>query len=288
MMRRRVCGQGHTEWLLAIAFIALIAATGFQLFKQNTGTSAAQLASVIGGETATAVEQRAGLDTTPLPAGPEPEADDAFEPLEYAKGVLQGIYQNLLDELSLFLSPIETLTALYSLGVMLAEDLAGTAQNLLDELLLEPLDTLLNGTPYEKGFVVGQQISPTKALSVVSKLAIVGAAVAPAKRASNQVVIGRFQGVDGHPGYTELADRLGARYFSVPAEVWDTLTPDQQVTANITFLDRAIARGDEIVLAQPITFAERGSGYFLEIEHLRRRGYTFSPDGTRAIPPGAR
>ncbi len=72
-----------------------------------------------------------------------------------------------------------------------------------------------------------------------------GAGTAPGK-----TVLGHF------PAYVEKATELGARRFNVPTKVWDRMTPAQQWAANRKFLDRMIARGDDIVLATP---AESGA-----------------------------
>jgi len=265
-----------------IAFVSLAAIAGYSLVGQQTSAQGAQLAvSLAGGEFSIGPDEQTQL---PESRSSDLPADPAISALDYAKGVVGGIYENLLNELSIFTSPLETLEALYTLGVMLAEDLAGTARQLLDELLLEPLDTLANGTPYEQGYVVGEQISPTKALSVVSKLALVGAVVAPAKRISNQIVLGHSYRVEGNPSYTELADSLGARYFQVPDDAWDRMSEAQRYEANFTFIDRAIARGDEIVLSTPAGLAAPGSIFEAELEYLGSQGYIISPDGRRAIP----
>ena len=284
MARRRRRGSATVDWVLVIGLVALGALAGIALLGQQTSGQGARLAaSLAGGAPAVISAEAPG---NPAASGtPDNYAADEGSPLDYAVGFLRGVFENLLDELSLFIDPLETLAALTELGLMLAEDLAGTAQRVLDELLLEPLDTLVNGTPFDQGFVVGQQISPTRALSVVSKLAAIGAVVAPAKRASNQVVIGHGFQVDGHPSYVELSDQLGARRFEVPDDVWARMTPDQRVEANLKFLDRAIARGDEIILSTPAGLAQADSFYDLELQHLRERGYTFSDDGLRAIPP---
>ena len=281
---RQHSGQALTNWVIVVAFVALTAAGGFALLGQSSSAQGGRLAASLVGENI----ERQAIDSDRLPGadalrlGNYPGQTSATD---YARGLVEGIYQNLLDELSLFLTPLETLAALYALGEMLVEDLAGTAQKLVDELLLEPLDKLANGTPYEQGYVIGSQITPTKALSVVSKLAAVGAVVAPAKRLSKQVVIGQFKPTSSKDlSYIALADKLGARYFSVPEKAWNKMTPDQRLAANRKFLDRAIQRGDEIVLATPYFNAPKGSYFHKEVQHLIKRGYRFSKDGRRAIP----
>ena len=99
-------------------------------------------------------------------------------------------------------------------------------------------------------------------------------------------MIGHGFPVQGHPTYVEKANELGARYFEVPRDAWDRMTPEQQIDANLKFLDRAVARGDEILLSTPVGLAQKGSFYDRELRHLASKGYRFSADGLRAIPPG--
>ena len=70
--------------------------------------------------------------------------------------------------------------------------------------------------------------------------------VAPAKRGSGKTVLGRF------PRYVKLSDKLNARRFQIPDEVWERMTAAEQWAANRRFLDRTIARGDEIILAYAV------------------------------------
>jgi hypothetical protein len=105
--------------------------------------------------------------------------------------------------------------------------------------------------------------------------------VPPAKRPSNEVVIGKF------PEYVELSDARNARRFEIPLEAWDRMTEAEQWAANQKFLDRAIARGDDIVLATPITARTPPTGYYArEIDYMLSQGYKVSPDGKRLIKPG--
>lgn len=47
--------------------------------------------------------------------------------------------------------------------------------------------------------------------------------------------------IGSYPQYTQLAQKIGANYFNIPAEEWAQMTPAQQWAANQTFLDAAIA-----------------------------------------------
>ena len=59
------------------------------------------------------------------------------------------------------------------------------------------------------------------------------------------------------------------------------------MVANKRFLDRTIARGDDVVLATPINSIKDDLGYYAgELRYLASKGYTPSPDGTRLILPG--
>jgi hypothetical protein len=54
-------------------------------------------------------------------------------------------------------------------------------------------------------------------------------------------------------------------------------------TANKKYLDRMIQRGDNVVLATPVTEVRAGSYYERELEYLRSKGFVLSADGTRMI-----
>lgn len=64
------------------------------------------------------------------------------------------------------------------------------------------------------------------------------------------------------------------------------MSPAEQWAANQKFLDRAIARGDDIRLATPAGQAREGSSYERELQYLTSKGYRPSSDGTRMIPGG--
>jgi hypothetical protein len=82
----------------------------------------------------------------------------------------------------------------------------------------------------------------------------------------------------------EKAAELGARRFNIPTSVWNKMSPAQQWGANQKFLDRMIARGDEIVLATPAGQARAGSFFARELEYLAGKGYAPSADGLRMLP----
>jgi hypothetical protein len=55
--------------------------------------------------------------------------------------------------------------------------------------------------------------------------------------------------------------------------------------ANTRFLDRAIAKGDEFLLATRASAARAGSFYAREREYLASRGYRVAEDGLRLMAP---
>jgi RHS repeat-associated protein len=93
-----------------------------------------------------------------------------------------------------------------------------------------------------------------------------------------QTVLGKF------PDYLKLADEVGARRFNVPAEVWNKMSKAEQWAANRKFLDRAIARGDDFVLSNPVKSISDMSGSLRrELEYLIERGFRLNESGTRMI-----
>jgi len=58
----------------------------------------------------------------------------------------------------------------------------------------------------------------------------------------------------------------------------------EQWAANQKFLDRAIARGDDILLSNPVRNINDVTGSFRkELDYLIGRGFQLSADGTRMI-----
>ncbi len=93
----------------------------------------------------------------------------------------------------------------------------------------------------------------------------------------------------GHnPGYKDLAEQLGARRFNIPTEHWNKMSSAEQWAANQKFLDRMIARGDDVILATPLDKVKPGSIFERELQYLQSRGFTPSADGTRMIPGGGK
>ncbi len=95
----------------------------------------------------------------------------------------------------------------------------------------------------------------------------------------DRIVLGHY------PEYVELAQRTGARTFSMSDEAWSSMSPDEQWLRNQRFLDRAIERGDEISLATPVDRVRPGSFYERELQYLGKHGYVPSEDGGSMVRP---
>jgi hypothetical protein len=63
------------------------------------------------------------------------------------------------------------------------------------------------------------------------------------------------------------------------------MSPAEKWAANTRFLDRLIARGDEVYLATKASLAPAGTYFYREIQYLRDRGYSLAADGWRMLPP---
>jgi len=95
---------------------------------------------------------------------------------------------------------------------------------------------------------------------------------------AGKVVLGKF------PDYIKLGNELNAKIFNIPAKIWDKMNDAERWTANKKFLDRVIAKGDEIILSNPIKNVKDATGTFRkELEYLESKGYKLSDDGTKMI-----
>jgi hypothetical protein len=98
------------------------------------------------------------------------------------------------------------------------------------------------------------------------------------KTGEGVVVLGKY------PTYIDKAAELGAKRFSIPIEIWNKMTPTEQWAANVKFLDRAIARSDAIILAEPIKDIKNVTGALRqELDYLIAKGYKLNADGTQMI-----
>ena len=110
-------------------------------------------------------------------------------------------------------------------------------------------------------------------------------AVVVASRVAAEAGAGGGRIVLGHyPEYVQLGEKLGARTFSMPIEVFDAMSAEEQWAANQAFLDDAISQGSEIHLATPANAAREGSFYERELQYMQSRGYSVSSDGTMLVP----
>lgn len=83
--------------------------------------------------------------------------------------------------------------------------------------------------------------------------------------------------------YLQVAERLGARSFSIPDAVWETMSQAERRLANEAFLERAMARGSEFFLETPLSKIYPGSTLEWEVGYLLERGYRVAADGMRLV-----
>jgi RHS repeat-associated protein len=103
--------------------------------------------------------------------------------------------------------------------------------------------------------------------------------------AKGLATVSRGTSVLGHfPAYLEKAAELGARRFSIPDHIWERMSPAERWSANQKFLDRLMARGDEVVLTPPLGRVTPGSTLERELQYVLGRGYKAVDDGSRLVP----
>lgn len=73
-------------------------------------------------------------------------------------------------------------------------------------------------------------------------------------------IIGHF------PAYLQLGEQLGDKVFSIPPGVWDKMTNAERWAANVEFLECAVAKVADFVLATPINQVRPGSALEKEIK----------------------
>lgn len=99
-----------------------------------------------------------------------------------------------------------------------------------------------------------------------------------ASAARGTTVLGKF------PDYIKLANEVGAKRFNIPTSVWNSMSKAEQWAANQKFLDRAIARGDDILLSNPVQNINDVTGAFRqELDYLMSNSFRLSADGTRLV-----
>jgi len=133
-----------------------------------------------------------------------------------------------------------------------------------------PLHIWLNGPASERRHLGNLRCEPEVASE--SLLAAKGAT------AAERTVLGKF------PDYVNLAEGIGARRFSIPTNVWNKMSPAEQWVANERFLDGTIARGDDIILSNPVKNIGEATGWFgRELRYLADQGYRLAEDGARMV-----
>ena len=96
-----------------------------------------------------------------------------------------------------------------------------------------------------------------------------------------QVVIGEF------PDYVLKAQEIGAGYFDVGNWAYQFLTGmDEAWSVNQAFLQDAIAKGAEFVLATPIGDMSANGVFVQEVGYILSQGYVLNAAGTKLIPLG--
>jgi RHS repeat-associated protein len=98
------------------------------------------------------------------------------------------------------------------------------------------------------------------------------------KVAPGATVLGKF------PDYIKLADKLNAKRFDIPTAIWNKMSKAEQWAANQKFLERAIARGDDIILSNPVKNINDVTGAFRkELDYLISKGFKLTTDGSRLV-----
>lgn len=133
------------------------------------------------------------------------------------------------------------------------------------------------GEPFNPYWAAFETVTFVPALGTLKGVGPVAKAVAPAKRTTGTTVLGH------DPGYVQLSEKLGARRFDVPQDVWARMSDAERWAANQRFLDRTIARGDDIILATPVDRVRPGSFFERELRYLFSQGYRPDATGTRLL-----
>lgn len=198
-------GQTFTECLVLVVSVALTAMAGFSVMNAGIGSQSASMAEALAGGTPRtearfeATVNSSGLalvDFDRVNAAPRVPVggDDESGSVAFGQGFVSGLIDNLWEELSALLSPIDTALALAELGRLLVSETAATLKLLYDELIASQIDKFVNGNDYERGFVVGNQVSALKAVSVLAKASGAAVLVGIAKRTDDADGIPRING----------------------------------------------------------------------------------------------
>ena len=127
---------------------------------------------------------------------------------------------------------------------------------------------VMNGVPIRDFIrIIGLGRTSKKVVDVVDDVTTTGT-----------TVLGKY------PNYINLASKLNARRFNIPTKIWNKMSPSEQWAANVKFLDRTIARGDKILLSNPVKNINKVSGYLrMELDYLMSKGYKLNSNGTQLI-----
>lgn len=92
---------------------------------------------------------------------------------EFVKGFWEGMKKQVADLGNLLAHPIETAKGLIALGKQFVEDPAGTAKMIADSLG-EEFKTLVHCGAFDKGRIIGENVSPAFMIKLASKMAKFG------------------------------------------------------------------------------------------------------------------
>lgn len=93
---------------------------------------------------------------------------------------------------------------------------------------------------------------------------------------SDSIVLGRVA-----DGYVQVGGTVGANTFSIPLDVWNSMSADQQWMADVSFLQAAVDSKQQIIfiMSDP-TLAPTSSFTYREFEYLQGLGLKLVQDGT--------
>lgn len=170
------------------------------------------------------------------------------------------------------------LLSLDELGEETGNFLAGAGNTVTFGLSTNALNAIgINPNTCSTGYQAGEIAGLAGAVLIPgegeAELAVEGGAAA-----TDAVALGHY------PEYVQVAERTGSRAFDIAPETWNSMTPEEQWSANRQFLDEAIERGSKIKLATPPSEARSGSSYAKELAYLEAKGYTVGPDGMTMQP----
>lgn len=132
------------------------------------------------------------------------------------------------------------------------------------------------------GAITGVAFGGVGKLVKAAKTAIYTRKAYKAGKAS--IAAGKAVKAIGHyPAYTKLSTKLGTKPFSISGKIWNDMTKTEQWVANQKFLDRAIQKGSDFILATPYSKIKSGSYLRREVSYLMSKGYKRTAGGTKLI-----